>query len=290
MSQHAQIKRLTAPEIAARKGGVPVVCLTAYTAPMARLMDPHCDLLLVGDSVGMVVHGLPNTVGVTLEMMILHGQAVMRGAQKALVVVDMPFGSYEAGPETAYANAARVMKETGCQAIKVESGPEVAATVEYLVRRGIPVMGHVGLRPQAVNVDGGFRAKGRTQEERDRVMAEAVAADRAGAFALVVEGVAEDLAAEITRAVKAPTIGIGASAACDGQILVTDDMLGLFDWTPKFVRRYADLDGIIEDAVAAYARDVRDRAFPGRAETYALGAASGGAERKPRVAGEGNAG
>ncbi len=283
MSQHAQTKRLAAPDIAARKGKEPVVCLTAYTAPMAALLDPHCDLLLVGDSVGMVVHGLPNTVGVTLDMMILHGQAVMRTSTRAMVVVDMPFGSYEAGPETAYANAARIMKETGCQAVKVESGPEVAATVEYLVRRGIPVMGHVGLRPQAVNVDGGFRAKGRTTSERDRVLEEARATDAAGAFAIVVEGVAEDLAQEITRTVSAPTIGIGASAACDGQILVTDDMLGLFDWTPKFVRRYADLRRLVGDAIASYAADVRARTFPASAETYAL-------KPKPRVAGEGERG
>ena len=270
MSSHSQTQRLTAPVIAGRKGGDPIVCLTAYTAPVARLLDPHCDVLLVGDSVGMVVHGLPTTVGVTLEMMILHGQAVMRGAGKALVVVDMPFGSYEAGPETAYANAARIMKETGCGAVKVESGPEVATTVAYLVRRGIPVMGHVGLRPQAVNVDGGFKAKGRSAEERERVIAEATATDAAGAFAIVVEGVAEDLAQQVTKAVRAPTIGIGASAACDGQILVTDDMLGLFDWTPKFVRRYADLAGTINDAVAGYAADVRARRFPAAAETYAL--------------------
>ncbi|MBU6374333.1 MAG: 3-methyl-2-oxobutanoate hydroxymethyltransferase [Alphaproteobacteria bacterium] len=282
MSKHVAAKRLAAPDIASRKGGEPIVCLTAYTAPMAALLDPHCDLLLVGDSVGMVVHGLPNTVGVTLDMMILHGQAVMRGAERAMVVVDMPFGSYEAGPETAYANAARILKETGCQAVKVESGPEVAATVEYLVRRGIPVMGHVGLRPQAVNVDGGFRAKGRTQTERERVLAEAAATDAAGAFAIVVEGVAEDLAAEITTAVRAPTIGIGASAACDGQILVTDDMLGLFDWTPKFVRRYADLRTAVSTAAAGYAADVRARTFPAAAETYALGA-------KRRVAGAGDA-
>ena len=275
-----QARRLAAPDIASRKGGDPVVCLTAYTAPMAAIMDPHCDLILVGDSVGMVVHGLPNTVGVTLDMMILHGQAVMRGATRAMVVVDMPFGSYEAGPETAYANAARVMKETGCQAVKVESGPEVAATVEYLVRRGIPVMGHVGLRPQAVNVDGGFKAKGRTDAERERVLAEARATDAAGAFAIVVEGVAEDLAGVITQAVRAPTIGIGASAACDGQILVTDDMLGLFDWTPKFVRRYADMRRLADDAIAQYAADVRARSFPAKAETYAVG------QRKPRVAGE----
>jgi len=271
MSKHAADKRVAAPDIVARKGADPVVCLTAYTAPMAELLDPHCDVLLVGDSVGMVVHGLPNTVGVTLEMMILHGQAVMRGARRAMVVVDMPFGSYEAGPETAYANAARVMKETGCQAVKVESGPDVADTISYLVRRGIPVMGHIGLRPQAVNVDGAFRAKGRTETERERVLAEAAATDAAGAFAIVVEGVAEDLAAEITRSVHAPTIGIGASPACDGQILVTDDMLGLFDWTPKFVRRYADLRATVSDAVARYAADVRARTFPGRAETYALG-------------------
>jgi 3-methyl-2-oxobutanoate hydroxymethyltransferase len=270
MSQHAQTKRIAAPDITARKGGEPIVCLTAYTAPMAAILDPHCDLLLVGDSVGMVVHGLPTTVGVTMDMMILHGQAVMRTAAHAMVVVDMPFGSYEASPDVAYANAARIMKETGCQAVKVESGPEVARTVEYMVRRGIPVMGHIGLRPQAVNVDGGFRAKGRTEDERTRVIAEAKATDDAGAFAIVVEGVAEELAEEVTKAVHAPTIGIGASAACDGQILVTDDMLGLFDWTPKFVRRYADLRRHVGDAIEAYAADVRARRFPASAETYAF--------------------
>jgi 3-methyl-2-oxobutanoate hydroxymethyltransferase len=200
---------------------------------VAEILDPHCDLLLVGDSVGMVVHGLPNTVGVTLEMMILHGQAVMRGARRAMVVVDMPFGSYEGGPEIAFANATRLLKETGAQAVKVEAGPSVGATIAYLVERGVPVMGHVGLRPQAVNVDGKFRAKGRTKEERAKVLAEARAADKAGAFAIVIEGVDETLAPELTAAVKAPTIGIGASAQCDGQILVTDDMLGLFDWTPN---------------------------------------------------------
>lgn len=281
MSRHTDIRRITAPEIRARKGGEPIVCLTAYTAPVAEILDPHCDLLLVGDSVGMVLHGLPNTVGVTLEMMILHGQAVMRGARRAMVVVDMPFGSYEAGPEIAFANAARVLKETGAQAVKVEAGPSVAATIAYLVERGIPVMGHVGLRPQAVNVDGKFRAKGRTREERAQVLAEARAADQAGAFAIVVEGVDETLAPEITGAVKAPTIGIGASAKCDGQILVTDDLLGLFDWTPKFVRRYADVKGVIDKAAASYAADVRARRFPAAAETYALG----GKPQRRRVAG-----
>ncbi|WP_374657935.1 3-methyl-2-oxobutanoate hydroxymethyltransferase [Phenylobacterium sp.] len=262
------VRRIAAPDIAARKGGVPIVCLTAYTAPVAEILDEHCDLLLVGDSVGMVVHGLPNTVGVTLEMMILHGQAVMRTAKRAMVVVDMPFGSYEGSPETAYANAARVMKETGAQAVKVESGPTVVETIEYLVKRGIPVMGHVGLRPQAVNVDGGFKAKGKAGEERARILEEAKATAAAGAFAVVVEGVAEGLAREITEAIDVPTIGIGASAGCDGQILVTDDMLGLFDWTPKFVRRYGDLKNEIGKAVAGYAEDVRARRFPGPAEIY----------------------
>lgn len=281
MSQHNEIRRVTAPDIRARKGKEPVVCLTAYTAPVAKILDPHCDLLLVGDSVGMVVHGLPNTVGVTLEMMILHGQAVMRGSQHAMVVVDMPFGSYEASPEIAYVNAARILKETGAQAIKVESGPSIAATIAFLVERGIPVMGHVGLRPQAINVDGKFRAKGRSSEERAKVLAEARAADAAGAFAIVVEGVDETLAPEVSAAIAAPTIGIGASAKCDGQILVTDDLLGLFEWTPKFVRRYADLKGVIDKAAGAYAADVRARRFPAAAETYAMAAAR---KPQPRVA------
>ena len=259
---------MTARDIAAKKGGEPVVCLTAYTAPIAALLDEHCDLLLVGDSVGMVLHGLPNTVGVTLEMMILHGQAVMRASTRAMVVVDMPFGSYEAGAETAYANAARILKETGAQGVKLESGPTVADTISYLTRRGVPVMGHVGLRPQAVLTEGAFRARGRTEAERAVVIAEAEAAQAAGAFAIVVEGVAEDLAREITERLAVPTIGIGAGACCDGQVLVVDDMLGLFDWTPKFVRRYAGLRDEIAEAVKTYAADVRARRFPAAAETY----------------------
>jgi 3-methyl-2-oxobutanoate hydroxymethyltransferase len=262
------VKRLSTPDITARKGKEPIVCLTAYTAPIAEILDEVCDLLLVGDSVGMVMHGLPTTVGVTMEMMILHGQAVMRASRRALVVVDMPFGSYEGQKETAYANAVRLLKETGCQAVKVESGPTIPETIAYLVRRGVPVVGHVGLRPQAVNVDGAFRAKGRTEEERSRVVAEAEATADAGAFCVVVEGVAEALAREITQAIEIPTIGIGASAGCDGQVLVTDDMLGLFDWTPKFVRRYAHLKGEITQAARAYAEDVRARRFPAAAETY----------------------
>ncbi|HEY7798870.1 MAG TPA: 3-methyl-2-oxobutanoate hydroxymethyltransferase [Hyphomonadaceae bacterium] len=270
MSAQVQSARKTVKDIAAAKGGTPLVCLTAYTAPMAELLDSRCDLLLVGDSVGMVVHGLPTTVGVTMDMMILHGQAVMRTSKKAFVVVDMPFGAYEASVEQAFHNAARIMKETGCQAVKIEAGEYAAATVRHLVDRGIPVMAHVGLRPQATNVDGGFKAKGRTEAERKRVIAEAKAADGAGCFAMVIEGVAEDLARDITAAVSCPTVGIGASSACDGQILVTDDLLGMFDWTPKFVRRYADLKDVIGKAVDGYAADVRARRFPGEKETYAL--------------------
>ncbi len=262
------VKRLTPPDLVARKGGEPLVCLTAYTAPVAEILDAHCDVLLVGDSVGMVLHGLPNTVGVTMEMMILHTQAVVRATRRAMVVVDMPFGAYEGGREAAYANAVRLMKETGAQAVKVESGPTVPETIAYLVQRGVPVMGHVGLRPQAVLVEGAFKAKGRTEDQRVRVLAEAEATADAGAFSIVVEGVAEDVAREITAAVSVPTIGIGASAGCDGQILVTDDMLGLFEWTPKFVRRYADLRGAIEQAAAGYAADVKARRFPAEAETY----------------------
>jgi len=266
----ADIRRITAAQIAARKGGEPVVCLTAYDAPTAAIVDDYCDLLLVGDSVGMVVHGLPSTVGVTLEMMIMHARAVMRGAKKALVVVDMPFGTYEESPAQAFANASRILRETGAQAVKLESGGYAAETIRFLVDRGVPVMGHVGLRPQAVNVTGGFRAQGRTSEERAKILNEAEATAGAGAFAIVIEGVAEDLAREITAKIETPTIGIGASAACDGQILVTEDMLGLFDWTPKFVKRYAGLRGLIADAVKSYAQEVRARTFPASAQVYHL--------------------
>ena len=284
MSKQTEIRRKTVRDIAASKGGEPLVCLTAYDAPTAAIMDPHCDLILVGDSVGMVVHGLPSTVGVTMEMMILHGQAVMRGSEQAFVVVDMPFGSYETNANQAFLNAARIMKETGCQAVKIESGAYAADQIAHLVERGVPVMGHVGLRPQAINVAGGFKAQGRTGDERARVMEEAKAAEKAGAFAIVVEGVAEDLAREITEAVSCPTIGIGASATCDGQILVTQDMLGIFDWTPKFVRRYGDVGKAIGASVEAYAADVRARRFPGEAETYKLSKAA--AKPLSRVAGD----
>ena len=270
MSIHTQetVKRISVPDIAARKGGEPIVCLTAYDAPMAGLLDSHCDVLLVGDSLGMAVHGLPNTVGVTLEMMILHGQAVVRGSRRALVVVDMPFGAYEGGEQAAYDACVRVMKETGAQAVKLETSVELAPIVRFLVKRGIPVMGHVGLRPQAVLAEGGFKAKGRTDAERERVMAEAVAVAEAGAFCIVIEGVAESLAREITGTIDVPTIGIGASAACDGQVLVVNDMLGMFDWAPRFVRKYADLRGEIDRAAAAFASDVKARRFPAEVETY----------------------
>lgn len=260
--------RISVRDIRSRKGGAPLVCLTAYTAPMAGLMDPFCDILLVGDSVGMVVHGLPSTVGVTLDMMILHGRAVMRGAHRAMVVVDMPFGSFEGAPEVAFENAVRMLQETGAQAVKIECAPAVIGNVRYLVERGVPVMGHVGLRPQAVLVEGGFRARGREAEERNQIVAEMRAAVEAGVFALVIEGVAESLASELTSQCPVPTIGIGASSACDGQILVTEDMLGLFERSPRFVRRYGDLRGLVSSAVERYAGDVAARRFPGSGETY----------------------
>ena len=268
MSAQIQIKRMTAPAITARKNGDPIVCLTAYDAPTAALLDPHCDLILVGDSVGMVVHGLSTTVGVTLDMMIMHGQAVMRGAHSALIVVDLPFGSYEDSPETAFKSASRVMMETGCQAVKIESGSYAAETVAYLVERGIPVMSHVGLRPQSMNVLGGFRARGRRKEVADQILENAIAADKAGSFAIVVEGVSEEIADRVTQAVSVPTIGIGASSGCDGQILVTPDMLGLFDRVPKFVKKYGDMKGLISQAATDYAAQVKDRSFPGDANTY----------------------
>jgi 3-methyl-2-oxobutanoate hydroxymethyltransferase len=270
MSVQDEIRRLTAPDIRARKGGDPIVSLTAYHAHTARLVDKYCDVILVGDSLGMVMHGLETTVPVTLDMMILQGHAVMRGSKRALVVVDMPFGSYEASKEQAFASAARVMKETGCGAIKVEGGRRLAETVAFLTERGVPVMGHVGLTPQAINTIGSFRAQGREEKDWGPIEDDARAVADAGAFSIVIEAVAEPLARRITQQVAVPTIGIGASPACDGQILVLEDMLGLSPRVPKFVKRYGDLGPGIEKAIAAYAKDVRARAFPGPEQVYAM--------------------
>ena len=262
------MKRLTVPKLQAMKGGEPIVMLTAYTARRAQLLDPHCDLLLVGDSLGQVIYGLPSTIPVTLDMMCAHGAAVVRGSWHALVAVDMPFGSYEASPEQAFASASRVLKETGAAAVKLEGGEAMAETVSFLARRGIPVIGHVGLTPQAVNALGGYRARGRDDAEAAKILADARSVAEAGCFALVLEGVMEEIAAEATRLVACPTIGIGASTACDGQVLVTEDMLGLFERTPRFVKRYDDLASRIGEAVGSYAAEVRSRAFPTEEQIY----------------------
>ena len=270
MSAQDEIKRLTAPDIRSRKGGDPIVCLTSYHAHTARLLDRHCDLILVGDSLGMVMHGLETTVPVTLDMMILQGLAVMRGSRRALVVVDMPFGSYEASREQAFMSAARVMKETGCGAVKLEGGRRMAETIAFLVERGVPVMGHIGLTPQSINTIGSFRAQGREEAHWGPTEDDARAVSEAGAFSVVIEAVAEPLARRITGAIPIPTIGIGGSVACDGQILVLEDMLGLSPRVPRFVRRYGDLGPSIESAVASYAADVRARAFPGPEHVYSM--------------------
>ncbi len=262
-------KRLNIPEIRARKGSTqPLVCLTAYTTPMTRILDRHADLLLVGDSLGNVLYGLDNTLAVDLETMIRHGQAVMRGVKNACVVIDMPFGTYEESPELAYRNVTRVMKETGCDAVKLEGGETMAATIHYLTARNIPVMAHIGLLPQSVLKDGGYKIKGKTVADEARLLADAKAIEKAGAFAVVIEGTVEEVSTKITKSISIPTIGIGASAACDGQVLVIDDMVGMLEHTPKFVKKYANLADEIDKAAAAYAADVRTRAFPAAEHTY----------------------
>jgi 3-methyl-2-oxobutanoate hydroxymethyltransferase len=262
------MKRLTVPAIRNRKGKDPVVMLTAYTTRMAQLLDPHCDVLLVGDSLGQVIYGLPSTLPVTLDMMIAHGAAVVRGSWHSVVIVDMPFGSYEASPERAFESAARVMAETGAAGVKLEGGTAMAPVVEFLTRRGIPVMGHIGLTPQAVNALGGYGARGRSNAEHASILDDARAIADAGAFGIVAEGIVEGLANEVTAAVSVPVIGIGASAQCDGQVLVTEDMLGLFERTPRFVKRYDDLAGRISAAVETYAAEVRSRDFPTAEQVY----------------------
>lgn len=268
MSATSPVRPVLPPDIRARKGGAPLVVLTAYSTPVARLVDAHCDIALVGDSVGMVIHGMPSTLGVTLEMMILHGRAVVRGAQRAMPVIDMPFGSYEEGPQQAFRNASRLMAETGAPAVKLEGGQHMAETIAFLTARGVPVMAHVGLTPQSVNTLGGYKVVGRA-EEAEKVMADAKATEAAGAFSIVLEKVPEGLAGRITKALSIPTIGIGAGVDCDGQVLVVDDMLGLFtDFRPKFVKRYAELGKAADEAIAAYAAEVRARTFPGADHSF----------------------
>jgi 3-methyl-2-oxobutanoate hydroxymethyltransferase len=269
MSVTAEAKRLTPIDLRRRKGAEPLVCLTAYTAPMARLLDPASDLLLIGDSLGMVLYGFDTTLPVTLDMMIAHAGAVMRGSRRACVIVDLPWATYQESPQQAYRNAARAMAESGCAGVKIEGGEVMADTVRFLAERGVPVLGHIGLQPQSVHALGGFRAQGRSAGEAERILADARAVAAAGAFAVVVEGTTEAVARAVTEAIAIPTIGIGASAQCDGQILVSEDMLGLFtEFKPRFVKRYADLAPAIAAAAAAYAADVRARRFPGTEHVY----------------------
>jgi 3-methyl-2-oxobutanoate hydroxymethyltransferase len=263
--------RITIPELVSRKGGEPIAILTAYTAPIARLLDPHVDALLVGDSLGEVVYGFSSTLAVSLDMMIAHGRAVVGASSHAAVIVDMPFGSYQVSPEQAFVSAARIMAETGCDAVKLEGGAEMAATIAFLVARGVPVMGHVGLTPQSVHTLGGYRARGRTAEEAESIVAGAQAVAAAGAFAMVIEGTIDPVSRRITDAVPVPTIGIGASAACDGQVLVIDDVLGMAgEFSPRFVRHFAELGAVISNAAATYAADVKARRFPAPEHLYGL--------------------
>ena len=270
MSAQSANKRKTAPDLRARKNGEPIVMLTSYHAQTAALVDRYCDIILVGDSVGNVMHGFQTTVPVTLEMMILHGSGVVRGSRNALVVVDMPFGSYEASKEQAFRSAARILKETDCGAVKLEGGTRMAETIAFLSDRGIPVMGHIGLTPQSINTLGSFRARGREDNSWEPIENDAQAIADAGAFSVVIEAVVEPLARRITETVPIPTIGIGASAACDGQVLVLEDMLGLSPRPPKFVRRYASLSAVIDTAIETYATDVRSRSFPGPEHIYSM--------------------
>ncbi len=270
MSIHFKHRRMMAPDITARKGGDPIVALTSYHAHTAAIADNHCDFLLVGDSLGMVMHGYESTVPVPLDLMIMHGRAVVRGSKRSLVVIDMPFGTYEESPPVAFRNAARVMKETDCGAVKLEGGRRMAETVRYLVDRGIPVMAHIGLTPQSVNVLGGFKTQGQSVDQWAAIEEDARLVSEAGAFAVVLEAMAAPLAERITQAIPIPTIGIGASPGCDGQILVMEDMLGLSPNVPKFVKLFGAIGGAIDSAIGAYAAEVRARTFPAPEHTYSV--------------------
>jgi len=270
MMQKNHQKRFSFEDIQERKNAdTPLVCLTSYTAPMTKILDPHCDILLVGDSLGMVVYGMENTLGVTLDMMINHGKAVVNASKNAFILIDMPYGTYEEGPEQAYISAKRIMNETSCQAVKLEGGAHMKKTIELLTERNIPVMAHIGLKPQSVVREGGYKVKGKTDQEISELLTDAKEVEKAGAFAILIEGTVEHASSKITSSVNIPTIGIGASPTCDGQVLVTDDMLGIItEHTPKFVKQYADLAHEIDEAASQYAKDVKNRSFPGKDHVY----------------------
>jgi 3-methyl-2-oxobutanoate hydroxymethyltransferase len=262
-------KRTSIIDIKNRKKGEPIVCLTAYSTPFAKILDDYVDILLVGDSLGMVLYGMESTLSVSVDMMINHGKAVMRGSKKSCVIVDMPFGSYQASKAQAFENASKIISETGCQGVKLEGGIEMADTIKFLVERGIPVMGHVGLMPQMVNAYGGYGCKGKTKESKDKVMQDAIAVQGAGAFSIVIEGVVESLAANVTQELEIPVIGIGGSPECDGQILVSEDMAGLFtEFKPKFVKRFGNIAEEIQKAAEDYRNEVKDRKFPAKENCF----------------------
>lgn len=251
-------KRITPPALRARKGGEKIVCLTAYSAPMAKLLDPHVDMLLVGDSLGMVVYGMADTMGVNLAMMCNHGKAVVDASSQACVVVDMPFGSYEPSKVVAFRSAARIMKATGCQAVKLEGGEAMAETIAHLTQGGIAVVAHIGLLPQSVRADGGYKYRGKTDEDAKQLLDDAKAVADAGACAVVMECVDDAVANDITAQINIPTIGIGAGNGCDGQVLVSEDLFGLTGQkAPGFVTPYAQLHEQISSAAADFAAKVR---------------------------------
>lgn len=263
MSVHFEIKRRTVPELMAYKGSKKIACLTAYSAPIARLIDPALDLILVGDSTAMVGYAMPDTLSITLQQMADHGAAVVRSTQQACVVIDMPFGSYQVSPAQAFESAAFLLARSGATAVKIEGGAPLADTTRFLVERGVPVLAHVGLMPQYVNTMGGFKAQGMDVDAAERILADAKAHEAAGAFAVVIEGVAESLGRRITEELSIPTIGIGASPACDGQVLVIEDILGLSgDRIPRFAKKFGDAASVIRDAAQRYADEVRSGDFP----------------------------
>lgn len=242
----------------------PIVALTAYTYNVAQILDEHCDIILVGDSLGMVLYGYETTIPVDIKLIMNHAEAVVRASKNAMVVADIPFGYSQKNKEHAFDNCAKLLKKTGAQAVKLEGGEEMAETIKYLTDRGIPVMGHIGFKPQSVNMHGGYKRQGKTKEDAKKLVADAKAVEESGAFAVVVECVSEKAAKDIHKKVSIPVIGIGAGKNCDGQILVTEDMLGITEFAPGFVKNYGGLRDIIQQSVETYSKEVRNKKFPSK--------------------------